>query len=51
VHTRGRGEVFTGFWLGGPKGRDHWDNIKMGLRETGIHGFVWLRIESNCEFF
>jgi len=20
----GRGEVFTGFWLGGPKARDHW---------------------------
>jgi hypothetical protein len=20
----GRGDVFTGFWLGGPKARDHW---------------------------
>jgi hypothetical protein len=20
-----RMEVFTGFWLGGPKGRDHWE--------------------------
>jgi hypothetical protein len=23
VACMGRGEVFTGFWLGGPKGRDH----------------------------
>jgi hypothetical protein len=45
----GRGEVFTGFWLGGPKGRDHWedlrrrweDNIKMDLREVGIDGANW----------
>jgi hypothetical protein len=22
-HAWGRGEVFKGFWLGGPKGRDH----------------------------
>jgi len=40
----GRGEVFTGFWLGGLKVRDHWerprhrweDNIKLDLREIGI---------------
>jgi hypothetical protein len=52
--------VFTGFWLGGPDGkkplgssRRRWeDNIKMGLRETGIDGsmgrtgFGWLRIGS-----
>jgi hypothetical protein len=31
--------VFTGFWLVGPKGRDHWeDNIKMDFREFGIDG-------------
>jgi hypothetical protein len=23
VARMGRGEVFVGFWLGGPKGRDH----------------------------
>jgi hypothetical protein len=40
---RRRGEVFTGFRLGGPKGRDHWedlgrwkDNIKMDLKEIVI---------------
>jgi hypothetical protein len=27
VACMGRGEVFTGFWLGGPKGRDHWEDI------------------------
>jgi hypothetical protein len=40
--------VFTGFWLGGPKGRDHlrrWeDNIKMDLREVGIDGANWIRL-------
>jgi hypothetical protein len=37
--------VFTGFWLGGPKGRElgrrrhGWeDNIKLDLREIGING-------------
>jgi hypothetical protein len=39
--THGGEEVFTGFWLGGPKVRDHgegrWeDNIKMDLIEIGI---------------
>jgi len=42
LHAWGRGEVFTGFWLGGLKVRDHWhkweDNIKMDLREIGIDG-------------
>jgi hypothetical protein len=41
-----RREVFTGFWLGDPKARDHWeclrrrwvDNIEMDLREIGIDG-------------
>jgi hypothetical protein len=23
----GRGEVFTGFWLGDPKVRDHWEDL------------------------
>jgi hypothetical protein len=45
-HAWGRGEVFTGFWLGGPqvnrplgRPRRRWeDNIKMDLREMGIDG-------------
>jgi hypothetical protein len=35
--ARGRGEkVFTGFWLGGPKGRDHWE-------DQGVGGIITLR--------
>jgi hypothetical protein len=26
----GRGELFTGFWLGGPKVRDHWEGLGVG---------------------
>jgi hypothetical protein len=26
--------VFTGFWLGGLKGRDHWENLGVGWRIT-----------------
>jgi hypothetical protein len=48
----GRGEVFTGFWLGGPKVRDHWedpgaggvDNIKMNLRKIEIDGANWIQL-------
>jgi hypothetical protein len=44
--------VFTGFWLGGPNGRDHWeglgvrreDNIKLDLREIGIYGANWIQL-------
>jgi hypothetical protein len=51
-HTWGRGGVFTGFWLGGPKARDHWedlgiggrDDIKMDLREVGINGANWIQL-------
>jgi hypothetical protein len=32
VARRGRGEVFTGFWLGGPKARDHWEERGVGGR-------------------
>jgi hypothetical protein len=28
----GKGEVFTGFWLGDPKGRDHWEDLGVGGR-------------------
>jgi hypothetical protein len=30
----GRGEVLTGFWLGGPKARDHWEDLGVGGRIT-----------------
>jgi hypothetical protein len=46
------GEVYTGFWLGGLKGRDHmgrprrrWeDNVKTDPREIGIDGANWIRL-------
>jgi hypothetical protein len=25
--SMGRGDVFTEFWLGGPKARDHWEDL------------------------
>jgi hypothetical protein len=36
-HACGRGEVFTGFWLGGPKIRDQWDDL-------GVSGRITLRL-------
>jgi hypothetical protein len=42
-HAWGRGEVFTGFWLGGPKARDHWEDLGIGGRIT----LSWLRIGSS----
>jgi hypothetical protein len=30
----GRGEVLTGFWLGGPKAKDHWEDLGVGGRIT-----------------
>jgi hypothetical protein len=30
----GKGEVFTGFWLGGLKVRDHWADLGVGGRIT-----------------
>jgi hypothetical protein len=32
VALMGRGEVFTGFLFGGPKGRDHWKDLRVGGR-------------------
>jgi hypothetical protein len=32
VTRMGRGEVFTGFWLGSPKVRDHWEDLGVGGR-------------------
>jgi hypothetical protein len=34
VARMGRGEVFTGFWLGSPKVRDHWEDLGVGGRIT-----------------
>jgi hypothetical protein len=34
VHAWGRGVMFIGFWLGGPKGRDHWEDLGVGGRIT-----------------
>jgi hypothetical protein len=53
--------VFTGFWLGGRKGRDHWKDLGVGGRITLEHtlgrhgsigrtGFGWLRIGSSSGF-
>jgi hypothetical protein len=33
-HVARMGEVFTGFWLGGPKARDHWEGLGVGGRIT-----------------
>jgi hypothetical protein len=33
-HVARMGEVFTGFWLGGPKVRDHWEDLDVGGRIT-----------------
>jgi hypothetical protein len=33
-HVGRMGEVFTGFWLGGPKGRDNWEDLGLGGRIT-----------------
>jgi hypothetical protein len=46
VARMGRRDVFTGFWLGGAKGRDHWVDVGVGgritlswtLRELGDYG-------------
>jgi hypothetical protein len=47
-HARGRGEVFTRFWFGGPKVRDHWEDLgvggRMDVREIGIDGANWIRL-------
>jgi hypothetical protein len=60
-HAWGRGEVFTGFWLGGPKVREHWEDLGVGERmplrwtlgrygSMGRTGFSWLRIGSGAGF-
>jgi hypothetical protein len=42
-HAERRGEVFTEFWFGGQKGRDHWEDLGIG-GTMGRIGFGWLRI-------
>jgi hypothetical protein len=34
VAHMGRGEVFTGLWFGGPKGRGHWEDQGVGGKIT-----------------
>jgi hypothetical protein len=34
VACMGEGEMFTGFWSEGPKGRDQWEDIDIGGRIT-----------------
>jgi hypothetical protein len=34
VDTWGRGEVFRGFWLGGLRAGDHWEDLGIGGRIT-----------------
>jgi hypothetical protein len=57
-HVARMGEVFTVFWSGDPKGRDHWEDQGVGRRITlrwtlgkygtmGRTGFGWLRIGSS----
>jgi len=33
-HAWGRSEMYTEFWLGGPRGRDHWEDWGVGGRIT-----------------
>jgi hypothetical protein len=48
-HAWARGEVFTEFWLGGAKVRDHWEDLGVGGRVTlswtlGIDEANWIRL-------
>jgi hypothetical protein len=33
-HVARMEEVFTGFWVGGPKARDHWEDLGLDGRIT-----------------
>jgi hypothetical protein len=44
VARMGRGEVITGFRLGGPKVRDHWEDL-------GVGGRITLLLMLECLFF
>jgi hypothetical protein len=51
----GRGEVYTGFWLGNKEGkgqsgipRYRWeDSIKMDLQEVGWRGIDWINLDQD----
>jgi hypothetical protein len=48
-HAWGSGKMFTGFWLGGPKIRDLWEDLDIGGRITlrwalGIDEVNWTRL-------
>jgi hypothetical protein len=48
-HAWGNGEVFTGFWLGGLKLRDQWEDLGMGRRITFKVDLRDIRIDGvNC---
>jgi hypothetical protein len=36
VARMGRGKVFIGFWFGGPKVRDHWEDLGAGGRRITL---------------
>jgi hypothetical protein len=48
VARMGREEVFIGFWLGGPKAREHWEDLgvsgRITLRWTSGNRSILLRI-------
>jgi hypothetical protein len=57
----GEGRGVYRFWLGGPKARDHWEDLGVGGRITlrgtlgrqeslGRTGFSWLRIGFSDDF-
>jgi hypothetical protein len=51
-HAWGRGEMFIGLWLGGPKVRERWEdpglgeriNVNMDVEEIRIDGANWIRL-------
>jgi hypothetical protein len=51
VANMGRGEVYTGFWWGNLRKRDHlqnprcrWEDINMDLQEAGCGGRDWIEL-------
>jgi hypothetical protein len=47
------GELFTGFWMGGPKGKRPFGRPRLRWEEgyVGRTGFDWLRIGSSGKVF
>ena len=52
----GRGEVYTGFWQGNMRERDHLEdpgvqeeNIKMDLQELGWGGMDWIDLAQDMD--